>query len=341
MTTGGSDRQAAAPLALTMGDVAGIGPELILGAWRRAEFHELAPMLVIGSRAALAGLATAMPGAPRIVSIRDPAEARPSPELLPCLEGSDVRVEGLARGRVHAAAGQAARDYLVTGIDLALERRLMGLVTLPLHKGGLRAAGLDYPGHTEILAERTGVARHAMMLYRRGLGVIHVTLHLALRDVFARLSPERILDAIELLDGMLRRLDPGRPKIGVAALNPHASDGGLFGLEEAELIEPAVRAALSRGLDASGPHPADTLFSQAAAGAFSGVVAMYHDQGHIALKLLGWREAVNITVGLPIVRVSVAHGTAYDIVGTGMADPTSLIEAVAVAARLSRTAMDD
>jgi 4-hydroxythreonine-4-phosphate dehydrogenase len=204
-----------------------------------------------------------------------------------------------------------------------------------LHKEGLRAAGLPYPGHTEILAARTGTQHFAMMLYGDGLGVVHVTLHMALRDVFAHLSTEAVLEKVRLLDDVLSRLLGRRPRIGVAALNPHASDGGLFGDEEATIIQPAVVAAQAEGVEVTGPLPSDTLFVRARAGEFDGVVAMYHDQGHIALKLLAGLRAVNISLGLPLVRTSVAHGTAYDIAGQGKADSTSLVEAARVAAKLA------
>jgi 4-hydroxythreonine-4-phosphate dehydrogenase len=204
-----------------------------------------------------------------------------------------------------------------------------------LHKEGLRAAGLSYPGHTEILAERCGVRTFAMLLYGDGIGVAHVTLHMALRDVFRHLTTEAVLDKTRLLDGMLTRIVGRRPRLGVSALNPHASDGGLFGDEEERIIRPAVEAARAVGVDVSGPWPSDTLFARARGGEFDGVVAMYHDQGHIALKLLSGRRAVNITAGLPLVRTSVAHGTAYDIAGKGIADAGSLIEAARLAALLS------
>jgi 4-hydroxythreonine-4-phosphate dehydrogenase len=183
-----------------------------------------------------------------------------------------------------------------------------------------------------------------MMLYARGpmlphgLGVVHVTLHMALHDVFQQLSTKAVLEKIHLLDGVMRRLCPREPRLAVASLNPHASDGGLFGDEEKRLIEPAVRAAQAQGIAVSGPWPSDTLFVRATRGEFDGIVAMYHDQGHIPLKLLTGLAAVNISVGLPIVRTSVAHGTAYDIAGKGQADPTSLIEATRIAAQLAATA---
>ena len=180
-----------------------------------------------------------------------------------------------------------------------------------------------------------------MLLYGDGLGVAHVTLHMALRDVFRHLSTDAVLDKTRLLDGMLTRILGRRPRLGVSALNPHASDGGLFGDEEETTIRPAVEAARAEGIDVSGPWPSDTLFARARAGEFDGVVAMYHDQGHIALKLLSGRRAVNITAGLPLVRTSVAHGTAYDIAGKGIADASSLVEAARLAALLARSASKD
>jgi len=243
-------------------------------------------------------------------------------------------------GQVSGQAGLAAYEFLCTAIDLTVAGEADAIVTCPLHKEGLRAARLPYPGHTEILAERTGTRDFGMALYARspelpkGLAVVHVTLHMGLAEVFGELSTQTVLEKIRLLDGLLRRLDYPRPRLGVAALNPHAGDGGLFGDEEARIIQPALRQAQEAGFQVSGPWPSDTLFVRARKGDFDGIVAMYHDQGHIAMKLLGGLHAVNISVGLPIVRTSVAHGTAYDIAGKGIADPASLIEAARVAAQL-------
>jgi 4-hydroxythreonine-4-phosphate dehydrogenase len=252
-----------------------------------------------------------------------------------------VDLSGVTTGRVSAAAGRAAYDFLCRAIDLTLTGAADGIVTAPLHKEGLHAAGLPYPGHTEILAERTGVREFAMVLAVPGLAVAHVTLHMALRDVFAHLDRAAVLEKTHLLDGLLRRLLGRQPRLGVAALNPHAGDGCLFGDEEPRIIAPAVADARAEGLLASGPWPADTLFVRAKEGEFDGIVAMYHDQGHIALKLFGRGRAVNISAGLPIVRTSVAHGTAYDIAGKGIADCESLIEAARVAALLAATRTQD
>src|SRR5712692_3365641 len=344
-------------LLITMGDVAGIGPEIIAKAWPK--LNDFCRPVVVGDpdwmRRALK-LANAIDSTAAVREIRDPGEGEPNFQTIPCMSATDQNLNQVEPGRVSAAAGKAAYDFLCKAIDLTLAGAADGIVTAPLHKEGLRAAGLRYPGHTEILAERTGTSRFAMMLYAsflsprtavRGLGVAHVTLHMALRDIFQHLTRGAILEKIRLLDQVLVQLLPrtpvgvaakqknSRPRIiGVAGLNPHAGDGGLFGDEEAGIIRPAVEAALENGLNVSGPWPSDTLFVRAMDGEFDGLVVMYHDQGHIALKLLGGRRAVNISAGLPIVRTSVAHGTAYDIAGKGIADESSLIEAARVAVRL-------
>ncbi len=326
-------------LLLTMGDVAGVGPEVIARAW--PALQPICRPVVVGD-AAWMRRALRLVGSPAEVrAVREPGETEPSAAVVPCLQATTVDLSGVEPARVSAAAGKAAYDWLCRAIDLTLAKAADGIVTAPLHKEGLHLAGVPHPGHTEILAERTGTRQFAMMLYARGplipngLGVIHVTLHMALRDVFAHLSSEAVLEKTRLLDGLLTRVLGRRPRLGVAALNPHAGDGGLFGDEEPRLIKPAVEAARAEGIDASGPWPTDTLFLRARHGEFDGVVAMYHDQGHIALKLLGGLHAVNISVGLPLVRTSVAHGTAYDIAWRGVADADGLVEAVRVAARLS------
>jgi 4-hydroxythreonine-4-phosphate dehydrogenase len=319
-------------LLITLGDVAGIGPEVVAKAWPDLLKH--CQPIVVGDPSWLRrGLELAGSNAAvRIVD--DPRQAEPARDSIPCLVATEQDLSDVRPGKVSAAAGQAAYDFLCKAIDLTRSGAAAGIVTAPLHKEGLRAAGLHYPGHTEILAERCSVKAFAMVLAVEGLAVAHVTLHMALRDVFRHLTTEGIVEKARLLDSLLRKLLGRRPRIGVAALNPHASDGGLFGTEEETIIAPAVAAARARGLDVTGPWPTDTLFVRARAGEFDGVVAMYHDQGHIALKLMGMGRTVNISVGLPIVRTSVAHGTAYDIAGHGVADAGSLVEAARVAAAL-------
>ena len=322
-------------LLLTLGDVAGIGPEIIARAWPNL-LPLCRPVIVGDPLWVRRGLE--LVGSPaRVHVITHPAEAQAEVDVLPCLPGSNQDLHAVEPGHVSAAAGRAAYDFLCRAIDWTMARLADGIVTAPLHKEGLHAAGLPYPGHTEILAERTGVKEFAMVLAVGDLAVAHVTLHMALRDVFRHLTPAAVVEKARLLDGLLTRLLGRGPRLGVAALNPHASDGGLFGDEEATIIAPGVQVARREGIEASGPWPCDTLFVRARRGEFDGIVAMYHDQGHIALKLLGEGRAVNISAGLPIVRTSVAHGTAYDIAGRGIADAASLVEATRVAARLAQT----
>ena len=322
-----------------MGDVAGIGPEIIARAW--PELNAVCRPIVIGDQFWLRQAIDLISSTAQSVPVRSPDEREPSAEVIPCLAGSDQDLRTVRPGEICARAGRAAYDFLCSAIDLTIAGRADGIVTAPLQKEGLHAAGLHYPGHTEILADRTGTRAFGMMLYARsssiphGLGVVHVTLHMALRDVFRHLSTPAVLEKIHLLRGVMQRLTGREPRLAVAALNPHASDGGLFGDEERTLIAPAVRQAQDAGVTVSGPWPCDTLFVRAQRGEFDGVVAMYHDQGHIALKLLTGLAAVNISVGLPIVRTSVAHGTAYDVAGRGVADHRSLVEAARVAAILT------
>lgn len=330
-------------VALTMGDVAGIGPEVIARAWGESPLRTLARPLVIGGASVLRRAIRSVGGTADVVVIEEPERAEPSSHVIPCLEATDQDLDAVALGRIDARAGRAAHDFLISAVDLALAGRIDAITTLPLNKESLSAAGVSHPGHTEILAERCGVSDHAMMLYlgppvggsESGLGVIHATLHVALRRVFDLLTVESVREKIALADRALRPLTGGRPpRVAVAGLNPHAGEQGLFGDEEETIIGPAVALAQEQGIDVVGPIAADTLFVRAIGGEFDAVVAMYHDQGHVALKTIGFDRAVNVTLGLPIVRTSVAHGTAFDIAGQGRAETSSLIEAVRVAARI-------
>ncbi len=333
-----------------MGDPAGVGPEIIVGAWPDPRVHDWCRPLVVGQpeflrrairawgdRAPVAGL--------QIVEITAPEQAEPSPCIIPCLGAGPIEALQATPCTVDARCGQAAYEALVVAAHLALADRVDGITTAPLHKAALWKAGHEYPGHTELLAELCGVDDFAMMLYLghderirspAGLGVIHTTLHMALRDVFATLTTDEILRKIRLAESTMRSLKGSAARIAVCALNPHGGESGLFGDEESTLIQPAVDRARADGLDVEGPFPTDTLMVRARDGEFDGVVAMYHDQGHIALKLLGMHRAVNVTLGLPIVRTSVAHGTAFDLAWQGRAEVGSMIEALRVAAGLAR-----
>ncbi|MBI2825708.1 MAG: 4-hydroxythreonine-4-phosphate dehydrogenase PdxA [Planctomycetia bacterium] len=332
-------------VALTLGDPAGIGPEVILGAWQHPQVHQWCRPFVVGHPEILRRAATLLGHNVKVHEIATPEEAAPTLGVVPCLTACRDDAVDVPPARIDARGGQTAYDALVAAARLALDGRVDAITTAPLHKAALWQAGHHYPGHTELLAELCGVDDFAMMLYlgpneqvrgAAGLGVVHVTLHVALRDALAALTTEGVLAKIRLADTAMRRLVDRAPRIGVCALNPHGGESGLFGREESTTIEPAVQAARAAGLDASGPYPADALMARARDGAFDAVVAMYHDQGHIALKLLGMHRAVNVTLGLPIIRTSVAHGTAFDIAWQGRARPTSMIEAIRVASELAR-----
>lgn len=330
-------------VALTMGDPGGIGPEIIAGVWSHPQLHGWCRPLVFGHPQVLERARTLVAPTVQVQTVKSPEQALPSPTALPCLAVCRSDAASAPAGMVDPRGGQAAYDALVAAAHMALAGRIAAIVTAPLSKAALWQAGHHYPGHTELLAEICGVDDFAMMLYlgsdeqvrgRAGLGVVHVTLHMSLREAIASLSQEAILAKIQLAHHTMRPLVGDAPRVGVCALNPHAGEDGLFGDEEARLIAPAVAAAQSAGVNVRGPYPADTLMSRARDGEFDAVVAMYHDQGHIALKLLGMHRAVNVTLGLPIVRTSVAHGTAFDIAWQGRARTSSLIEAIRVACQL-------
>jgi len=333
-------------IAVTLGDPAGVGPETIVGAWSEPAVHEFCRPVVVGHPEILRRAVLLLKSRARVEQVDNPEEAQPSVEVIPCLKAGRDDVLAIAPGTIDARGGQAAYEALVMAAQLALSGRVNALTTAPLHKAALWQAGHKYPGHTELLAELCGVDDFAMMLYlgpgaevrgSAGLAIVHVTLHMALADVFAALSEDAILRKARLVSRVMTELKGARPRVGVCALNPHAGEEGLFGDEERTMIRPAVERGLAEGLDLEGPLPADTLIARARDGQFDAVVAMYHDQGHIAIKLLAMHQAVNVTLGLPIVRTSVAHGTAFDLAWQGRAETTGMIEALRVASRLARS----
>ncbi len=308
------------PIAITMGDPAGIGPEIIAKLAADPQRPDV-PLIVIGDEGCMARALAAIGARPDGLSVQQAGDPLPA---------------NLPMGRVDARAGAAAFAYIQRGIDLALAGEARALVTAPISKEALRLAGISYPGHTEILADRCGVADFAMMLANDELRVLLVSIHLSLADAVAAVTPASELRAIRLADQACRAFGIMAPRVAVAGLNPHAGENGLFGREEADIISPAIATARREGIDASGPWPGDTIFMRARRGDFDIVVAQYHDQGLIPVKYLGVDKGVNITVGLPFVRTSVDHGTAFDIAGTGVADAASLMEAVHVAVAMSK-----
>ncbi|CAM3733059.1 4-hydroxythreonine-4-phosphate dehydrogenase PdxA [Bordetella sputigena] len=312
------------PLGITMGDAAGIGPEIVVQAYAQGL---AAPAIVYGDAGALRRAAQMLGARLDIEEIPDAAHAAPRADLIQVVACHPALPADLPPGQVDARAGRAAYEYVCAAIDDAMAGRIRAIVTAPLNKASMHAGGIDYPGHTEILADRSGTRDFAMMLANRELRVLLVTIHLALADVFARITVESELRAIRLAHAACRQMGIDRPRVAVAGLNPHAGENGKFGREEIDVIGPAIQAARQEGMDASGPWPGDTIFMRARRGDFDIVVAQYHDQGLIPVKYLGVEEGVNVTVGLPFVRTSVDHGTAFDIAWQGVADPTSLIVA--------------
>lgn len=324
-----------APIAITMGDPSGIGPEIIVKL-AADPARPGADLIVVGD-AGILGRAAASLGRPlEIVRIEHAGQAlaAPSGRLSVWQPGPDLP-DDLPVGRVDARSGAAAFSYVQSAIDLALAGEVRAVVTAPLNKAAMAAAGIAYPGHTEILADRCGVADFAMMLANDELRVLLVSIHLALKDAIAAVTPEAELRAIRLAHAAAKSFGIDEPRIAVAGLNPHAGEGGLFGQEDHDIIAPAVETARLEGIDASGPWPGDTVFMRARRGEFDVVVAQYHDQGLIPVKYLGVDEGVNITVGLPFVRTSVDHGTAFDIAGQGIANPASLACALKQAIAMS------
>jgi 4-hydroxythreonine-4-phosphate dehydrogenase len=332
-------------LAITMGDPAGIGPEIIVKAAERLlpriEAGELR-LLIIGSNVALEHARAAFaPGLGLPVAEETDAAWPPLCALQAGPEGEPIRP-----GHLSADGGRFAYQAVERGVRLAMIGRIGGIVTAPLNKEALNAAGYHYPGHTEMLAELTGTKGSCMMLAHGNMRVSHLTTHIALEDVPKRLTPERLHKVIELTHDTLTRLRLGRARIALAALNPHAGENGLFGRHDIDIAAPVIAEAVAAGRDVVGPVPGDTVFVKLRAGQYDAVIANYHDQGHIPVKLLGfeidpatgtWNDlsGVNITLGLPIVRTSVDHGTAFDIAGRGIANPQSLVEAIEYAERLA------
>ena len=306
-------------IAVTMGDPAGVGPEVCVKALADERVRAACRPVVVGDRR-------------RLELAADICRTAPPEDVVDL----DVVPPDLPWGEVSAAAGDAAYRFVERAVELVLAHEAGAICTAPLNKAALHAAGHRFPGHTELLAHLTRTPEVSMMLTTGDLRVIHVTTHVGLLDAIERIEPGLVERTIARGAEALQRAGIARPRIAVCGINPHAGEDGLFGRgEEAEKIEPAIAAARAHGLDASGPLPADTTFYRAARGDFDLVVAMYHDQGHAPVKVLGVEHGVNVTVGLPVVRTSVDHGTAFDIAGTGAVDPRSMIAALLAAAELA------
>ncbi len=324
-------------VAITMGDAAGVGPEIIVKALAHGDAYDQCRPLVIGDaerlRQADAICATGL--AVRRIPAAQVETAEYGPGVVNCIDLKLIPHD-LPWGKLSARAGEGAYQFLATAAQLAMEGKVAAICTAPLNKEALHAAGHNFPGHTELLAHLTGTGEVSMMLTTPKLKVLHVTTHIGLIDAIARIEPALVERTIARGHAALEKSGIAHPHIGVCGINPHAGENGLFGHgEEEQKIAPAIEACRKRGWNVEGPLPADTLFYLAQRGDFDLVIAMYHDQGHGPVKVLGLESGVNITIGLPVVRTSVDHGTAFDIAGTGKADERSLLEAIRQAVQLA------
>ncbi len=322
-------------IGITMGDAAGVGPEIIMKAMAVPEVYEMSRPLVIGDARRLRKAGQIVGSKLSVRPIQKPEEA--------AFRQGEVEVvdlpiipEDLPFGKLSATAGDAAFKFIQRAVELAMAGRIDAICTAPLNKEALHAGGHKYPGHTELLAKLSGTEEVSMMLATPKMRVIHVTTHIGLLDAIEKIEPALVERTIRRGHDALVRSGMAHPRIAVCAINPHAGEGGLFGRGEEETkVIPGIKAARARGIEVEGPLPADTLFFRAGRGDFDLVVAMYHDQGHGPVKVLGLEAGVNITVGLPFVRTSVDHGTAFDIAGTGKADERSLVQALRDAVALA------
>lgn len=326
-------------VGITMGDAAGIGPEIIVKSLLAREVYDNCNPLVIGDSKMLKRAATITDSNVTIRSINQVEEAEFQFGTIDCVD-LDLLPSDLTFGEISAEAGNAAFQYIKTAIDLAKENKIQAICTAPLNKAALHKGGHLYPGHTEILATLTETEDFAMMLTSPKLKVIHLTTHVGIIKAIEMINPERTYNVIKLAHETLTRAGFVNPSIAVCGINPHAGENGLFGNgEEEEKLIPGIERAKDEGINASGPHPADTLFFRAGRGDFDMVVACYHDQGHGPIKVMGLEAGVNITVGLNggVIRTSVDHGTAFDIAGKNIADERSLLEAIKSAIELAPT----
>jgi 4-hydroxythreonine-4-phosphate dehydrogenase len=322
-------------IAITMGDAAGVGPEVIVKALEHPDVYELCRPLVVGDAGRLAEAVRIVRAPLALRTISEPEKGYFTRGAIDCIDLALVP-EDAPFGKLSAACGEAAFRYIERAVELARTGRVQGLCTAPINKEALHAAGHTFPGHTELLAHLSGTREVSLMLIAPKLRVIHVTAHMGLLDAVERIEPGLVQRTIARGRELLVRIGIIDPRIAVCGINPHAGEHGLFGRGEEETkIEPAIEACRARGWNVDGPLPADTLFFRALRGDFDLVVAMYHDQGHAPVKALSFDVGVNVTVGLPFVRTSVDHGTAFDIAGTGRADERSMIEALRQAVNLT------
>lgn len=334
-------------IGITMGDPASIGPEIAVKALLNEKIHAICRPLIVGDAGVFNDIINRLKLPATINAITKVADAAFKPGTIDVFDLKNVDLSQLQFGEISAMAGGASFEAVKKVIELALAGDVDATVTGPINKKSINEAGHHFAGHTEIYAHYTGTRKYAMLLVEENMRVIHVSTHVSLREACDLVKKDRIIQVIELLHNGILQLGATNTKIGVAGLNPHAGDSGLFGTEDDGEIKPAVEEARKMGYDVDGPVPADTLFSKAATGTYGGVVAMYHDQGHIPFKLTGFKwnaekkqmdsvKGVNITMGLPIIRTSVDHGTAFEIAGKGIASPDAMVLAIEAAVQLSK-----
>ena len=323
-------------LALTMGDPAGIGPEISLKALANPQVYQEAKPFIVGDLSILAKAARFSGMDVHLRSIASPTDAVYQYGTVDVLNMGIVPEDELELGKVQALGGKAAFAYIRRAIELAMAKDVDGVVTAPINKKSLQAAEIPYIGHTEMFADLTGAKEEMTMFSILDLKIFFLTRHVSLAEACRMITKERVLDGIVKSTHALKQLGLAHPHLAVAGLNPHAGENGLFGREEVEAITPAVEAAQEQGLHVTGPVPADSVFHMARKGRFDAVLSLYHDQGHIAAKMMDFERTVSVTLGLSILRTSVDHGTAFDIAGQGLASPVSMIEAVRVAAQYAR-----
>lgn len=328
-------------IGITLGDPLGIGPEILIKALNTPDLYKICKPLVIGDKTII-DQAIALTGCSfKINQILTPDKGEYLPGVMDMISISQLDMDCSALGAPTLETGKAMETFITCGIDLALSRQIHGLVTCPITKTAMKLAGSKFHGHTELLAHRTRADHFAMMMAGDRLKVVLVTIHIPLCQVPGQLNHDTIVQTISLThDGLKERFNIKNPRIGVAGLNPHAGEDRLFGNEEQDIIIPAIQTAQKSGMDVAGPLPPDTIFYQAVNKKFDAVVCMYHDQGLIPFKLVHFKDGVNTTLGLPIIRTSVDHGTAYDIAWKGIADPTSLVQAVKMAAFQAKNTQD-
>jgi len=335
-------------IGITMGDVTGIGPEIAAKALADPETYKMCSPLVIGDAQAMKQAIEEIAKVHlKLHPIKSVSQAKFEFGTADVLDLENIDMKGFVHGKVNAMAGKASVEYVQKGVELALAKKIDAVVTGPIHKEAINAGGYHYAGHTEILADLTKTKDYSMLLVDRDFRVAHVTTHCSMREACDRIRKPRVFTVIKLLNETLKRMGIKEPRIAVAGLNPHSGEGGMFGREEIEEISPAIVEAKGMGIQVDGPVPPDTIFAKLKGKQYDGVVAMYHDQGHIPTKVLGFDldvktmtytsvAGVNITMGLPIIRTSVDHGTAYGKAGKGRANPQSLMDAIKLATILAK-----